>query len=77
MYAYVLAHELAHMKYMAVDERFIEFQVVKLLYESGDSNFKELAEWIARKQLKNDNNKEYDCAYYTYNYFLSMEVNKA
>lgn len=76
-YAYVLAHEMAHLKYYNCDERYIEFKVVQVLYESGDENLIKLAKWRTFRQILDERDYigEYSCAYYCYNYICEKEIN--
>jgi hypothetical protein len=74
-YAYVLAHEMAHLKYYNCDERYIEFKVVQVLYESGNENLIKLAKWRTFRQVLDERDYigEYSCAYYCYNYICEKE----
>ena len=42
-FVFTLAHELVHISYFTVNERFCNFTAWKLLYESGNDYFKNIA----------------------------------
>ena len=74
-YAYVLAHEMAHLKFYNVDERYIEFKVVQILYDSGDEELMKLAKWIIFRHIQDEREyiTNYSCAYYCYNFIYERE----
>ena len=74
-YAYVLAHEMAHLKFYNVDERYIEFKVVQILYVSGDEELMKLAKWIIFRHIQDEREyiTNYSCAYYCYNFIYERE----
>jgi len=59
-------HEILHKKLYSANERFVEFETFKFLYESGNEYFQDIALWRASIMWKND--KEYDCTYYIVQY---------
>ena len=70
MYAYVLAHEMAHLRYYNCDERYTEFMAIKTLYESGDEQLIDVAKFATRRQFFHNALKDSDCTYYLYNYLF-------
>ena len=60
------AHELTHKIKHSANEMFVEFETFKLLYESENTYFKDVALWQASIMYKYD--PESDCTYYIINY---------
>lgn len=50
-YVFTLAHELVHITYFTVNERFSNFTAWKILYESGNDYFKNVALAFARDDM--------------------------
>lgn len=59
-------HEIMHKKLFSLNERFVEFETFKTLYESGIKYFQDVALWRASIMRKGD--KEYDCTWYILEY---------
>lgn len=72
-YAYAMAHELTHLKYMNGNECWTEFNAWKYLYESNDPFLHNVALWRANDITQNKLGDAYDCGYYILNY---LELNK-
>lgn len=59
-------HEIMHKELYSANERFVEFETFKTLYESGIKYFQDVALWRASIMWKGD--KEYDCTWYVVQY---------
>ncbi len=70
-YTYVFAHELMHIKTMSGNERYVEFETIKALYESGDEMLIDVAKWAIQRQLSSNAFKDYDCLAYLYDYLFN------
>lgn len=70
VYAFALAHEMSHLKYYTLDERYTEFMAIKILYESGDEQLIDVAKFATRQQFFHNQLKDSDCTYYLYNYLF-------
>lgn len=70
-YAYVLAHELTHLKYMNGDECWTEFNAWKYLYESDNDFLHNVGLWKANSITQSKNGDAYDCGCYILEYLRS------
>lgn len=66
-------HEILHKKLYSANERFVEFETFKVLYESGIKYFQDVALWRASIMWKGD--KEYDCTWYVVQYLDGSDTN--
>ena len=67
-YIFNFAHEYMHLKYMTASERFVNFEAFKLLYESGDEYFRNVAIMYANQDMRGGIDKNYSCWYYIKEY---------
>lgn len=70
-FARTLAHELMHIKLFSADERYVEFQTFKILYESGDKELKKIAMNIANENLSYAIDHGYDCGAHIKKYLIA------
>lgn len=68
MYTFTLTHEITHLKYYTVDERFTNYYAWLILYESGIDYFKQVALAIADQDFRGLTYYEYSCAGYIEEY---------
>ena len=66
-------HEILHKKLYSGNERFVQFETFKVLYESGIEYFKRVALYEA-SQMKYGF-KDYDCTYYVVQYLDGRDTN--
>mgnify|MGYP004533906123 CR=1 FL=1 len=62
-YIFTFTHECMHLKYMTCSERFVEFETFKVLYSSGNEDFKNAAIYYDYNF-----NDDYNCWYYIKGY---------
>lgn len=74
-YAITLTHELVHINYFTVNERFTTFKAFQILYESGNEYLKNVALAYADSDIKGHMPYEYSCGGYIEDYL--KEVNNA
>lgn len=70
-YAYVMAHELTHLKYMNGNECWTEFNAWKYLYESDNEFLHNVALWRANDITQSKSGDAYDCGYWINEYLRS------
>lgn len=70
---WTFTHEVLHKKLYSANERFVEFETFKVLYESGNQYFQDVALWRASIMWKGD--KEYDCTWYILEYLDVTDTN--
>ena len=58
-FVFFLTHELTHLKYKALNERFVNYNAFKALFESDNEYFKNIALMFADNDLKGYFPKEY------------------
>lgn len=63
-----LTHELIHITHITTNERYTSFQTFKILYESDNDYFKNVALYFAHLQVKNYYSYDYDCSGYIVDY---------
>ena len=68
-YIFNFAHEYMHLKYMTASERFANFEAFKLLYESDDECFRNVAILYANQDMNGNIPESYSCWYYIKEYF--------
>lgn len=64
---YIIAytHELIHVKYQTVNERYTAYKTFLVLYESGNKTLKQVAMYYAKEQLNGQfEGTDYDCSWY-------------
>lgn len=67
-YIFNFAHEYMHLKYMTASERFVNFEAFKLLYESGDECFRNVAIMYANQDMYGNIPETYSCWGQIYEY---------
>lgn len=67
-YIFNFAHEYMHLKYMTASERFVNFEAFKLLYESNDECFRNVAIMYATQDMYGNISEPYSCWYYIKEY---------
>lgn len=67
-YAITLTHELVHINFFTVNERFTTFKTFQILYESGNEYFKNVALAYADSDIKGYMPFEYSCGGYIEDY---------
>lgn len=67
-YIFNFAHEYMHLKYMTASERFVNFEAFKLLYESDDECFRNVAIMYANQDMYGNIPEPYSCWYYIKEY---------
>ena len=67
-YIFNFAHEYMHLKYMTASERFVNFEAFKLLYESNDECFRNVAIMYANQDMYGNIPESYSCWYYIKDY---------
>lgn len=67
-YIFNFAHEYMHLKYMTASERFVNFEAFKLLYESDDECFRNVAILYAKQDMYGNIPESYQCWYYIKEY---------
>ncbi len=67
-YIFNFAHEYMHLKYMTASERFVNFEAFKLLYESDDECFRNVAIMYANQDMYGNIPETYSCWYYIKEY---------
>lgn len=60
-YCTILAHEMIHLKYMIMDERFVEFKTFKTLYESKNEHLHKAGCYLGLGVLNNRYPEQYNC----------------
>lgn len=60
-YCVILAHEMIHLKYMIMDERFVEFTTFKTLYESKNEHLHKAGCYLGLGVLNNGYLEQYNC----------------
>ena len=60
-YIFNFAHEYMHLKYMTASERFVNFEAFKLLYESNDECFRNVAILYATQDMYGNIPESYSC----------------
>ena len=70
----VLVHEMVHIKYYTVNERFTEFTTFKLMYESENEILHEAGRQYAQTLCSKDWG-EYDCSWYIMKYLEEEKLN--
>lgn len=68
MYTFTLTHEITHLKYYTVNERFTNYYAWLILYESGIDYFKQVALAIADQDFRGLTYYDYSCAGYIEEY---------
>ena len=67
-YIFNFAHEYMHLKYMTASERFVNFEAFKLLYESDDECFRNVAIMYANQDMYGNIPETYSCWGQIYEY---------
>ena len=67
-YIFNFAHEYMHLKYMTASERFVNFEAFKLLYESNDECFRNVAIMYAKQDMNGNIPEPYSCWGQIYEY---------
>lgn len=69
-YIWCLTHEIIHLQYVTCNETYTNFMTFKLLYESSNFDFKQVAISFGIDYLNNwdDDNEEYNIGYYIHQY---------
>ena len=67
-YIFNFSHEYMHLKYMTASERFVNFEAFKLLYESNDECFRNVAIMYANQDMYGNIPEPYSCWYYIKEY---------
>ena len=67
-YIFNFAHEYLHLKFITGSERFVNFETFKLLYNSGNEDFKNIALKYANDDMRGYIDKDYQCWYYIKEY---------
>ena len=67
-YIFNFAHEYMHLKYMTASERFVNFEAFKLLYDSDDECFRNVAILYAKQDMCGNIPEPYSCWYYIKDY---------
>ncbi len=69
-YIWCLTHEIVHIKYVCYNETWTNFMTFKLLYESSNFDFRQVAISFAIDYLNewNYDNEEYNIGYYIHQY---------
>ena len=67
-YIFNFAHEYMHLKYMTASERFVNFEAFKLLYESNDECFRNVAIMYANQDMYGNIPETYSCWGQIYEY---------
>ena len=67
-YIFNFAHEYMHLKHMTASERFVNFEAFKLLYESNDECFRNVAIMYANQDMNGNIPEPYSCWYYIKDY---------
>ena len=67
-YIFNFAHEYMHLKYMTASERFVNFEAFKLLYDSDDECFHNVAIMYANQDMYGNIPEPYSCWYYIKDY---------
>lgn len=67
-YIFNFAHEYMHLKYMTSSERFVNFEAFKLLYNSDDECFRNVAIMYANQDMYGNIPETYSCWYYIKEY---------
>ena len=60
-YCVILAHEMIHLKYMIMDERFVEFTTFKTLYESKNEHLHRAGCYLGLGVLNDRYPEQYNC----------------
>lgn len=63
-----LTHELIHITHLTANERYTSFQTFKILYESNNDYFRNVALYFAVLQVNNCYPYDYDCSGYIADY---------
>lgn len=63
-YAFSLTHEIMHLKYFTSNERFVNYNAFKVLYESGNEYLKNVALYFLNLDLQNGFYNDYKFAGY-------------
>lgn len=71
-FAWTYAHEVLHHKYFTHDERFVQFETFKFMYENKIKFFRYSA--MIELRFMGNRTKEYDVRYYIYNYLKEKGV---
>lgn len=58
-FVFSLTHEIIHLKYFTLNERFVNYNAFKVLYESNNEYFKNVALYFANRDLNGDFTREY------------------
>lgn len=61
-YAFVLCHELCHIKYFTGNEIYTQFLTFRTLYESGNQTLKTIGKWFGVYTLNRCFITSYDCS---------------
>lgn len=69
-YTLTLTHELVHLTHFTTNERYTSFTTFKVLYESKNDYFKNVALKYADCQVKHRYPMEYDCSGYIEEYLF-------
>lgn len=67
-YIFAFTHELVHLTENVANERYTNFKAFVVLYESGDEQFKAVAERYLYSDLQGWTKKDYACGYYIMKY---------
>jgi len=67
-YIFCLAHELSHLTRSTKNEVVANFNAFKILYESGNPDFVNVAKWYAYKNMCNHTLNDYSFWYYANEY---------
>lgn len=60
-YCVILAHEMIHLKYMIMEERFVEFTTFKTLYESKNEHLHKAGCYLGLGVLNDRYPEQYNC----------------
>lgn len=72
-YIFSYAHELVHLTERVANERYTNYKAFIKLYESGDEQFKAVAERYLYWDLRGCSLESYTCGYYILEYLNSKE----
>lgn len=67
-FMFYFVHEYLHLKLFTACERYINFQAFKLLYESGNENYKQVALRYANQDMNGCISYDYSCWGQIYDY---------
>lgn len=69
-YIWCLTHEIIHLQYVTCNETFTNFMTFKILYESSNFDFKQVAISFGLDYMNawDDDNEEYNIGYYIHQY---------